>query len=250
MNPHSSNIAPQSTSEPSYSLLEGTSNIPETLYDSEFILQFKRGFEEASKFLPSGNGLVIDWESNAFLVKEQKEESKNTFSKAEKKDGNLYSLDGLRAENNPNSEDVNLEEGRSSKQSANSTGSTVSPEMFDMVLLHSEEDDSVLCEAVLNEKSKNVQPSDQSKRSINVRANRRKTGGKRGVVDLRTLLTLCAEAVAADDQRTATERLKQIRLHASPVGDGMQRMAHYFANGLQARIAGFGTQIYKVIMTR
>ena len=69
-------------------------------------------------------------------------------------------------------------------------------------------------------------------------------------MDLRTLLTLCAEAVAADDQRTATERLKQIRQHASPVGDGMQRMAHYFANGLQARIAGFGTQIYKVIMTR
>ena len=52
--------------------------------------------------------------------------------------------------------------------------------MFDMVLLHSEEDDSVLCEAVLNEKSKNVQPNDQSKRSINLRANRRKTGGKRG----------------------------------------------------------------------
>ena len=246
----SSIIAPQSTSEPSYSLLEGTSNIPETLYDSEFILQFKRGFEEASKFLPSGNGLVIDWESNAFLVKEQKEESKNTFCKAEEKDGTLYSLDGLRAKNNPHSEDVNLEEGRSSKQSATSTESTVSPEMFDMVLLHSEEDDSVLCEAVLNEKSKNVQPNDRSKRSINVRANRRKTGGKRGVVDLRTLLTLCAEAVAADDQRTATERLKQIRLHASPVGDGMQRMAHYFANGLQARIAGFGTQIYKVIMTR
>nr|POF06815.1 scarecrow-like protein 9 [Quercus suber] len=210
----SSIIAPQSTSEPSYSLLEGTSNIPETLYDK------------------------------------QKEESKNTFFKAEKKDRNLYSLDGLRAKNNPHSEDVNLEEGRSSKQSTTSTESTVSPEMFDMVLLHSEEGDSVLCEAVLNEKSKNVQPNDQSKRSINVRANRRKTGGKRGVVDLRTLLTLCAKAVAADDQRTATERLKQIRQHASPVGDGRQRMAHYFANGLQARIAGSGTQIYKVIMTR
>ena len=30
----------------------------------------------------------------------------------------------------------------------------------------------------------------------------------------------------------------------------MQRMAHYFANGLQARIAGSGTQIYKANMTR
>ena len=30
----------------------------------------------------------------------------------------------------------------------------------------------------------------------------------------------------------------------------MQRMAHYFANGLQAHIAGSGTQIYKALMTR
>ena len=54
--------------------------------------------------------------------------------------------------------------------------------------------------------------NDQSKKSINVRANRRKTRcRKRGVVDLGTLLTLCVEVVAADDQRTAIERLKHIR---------------------------------------
>ena len=245
----SSNNTPQFTSDSIYSLLEGTSNIPEALFDSEFTLQFKRGFDEARKFLPKG-----DSQSNTFLVKEQEEETKNVVCMVEKEDGNLYSLDGLRAKKNPHSEDVNLEEGRSikytRKQSVAFTEFTVIQQMFDMTLLHSKEVDSVLCETAQNEKSKNVQPNAQSKGSINVRANWRNTGGQRGVVDLRTLLTLCAEAVAADDQRTATKLLKQIRQHASPVGDGMQRMAHYFANGLQSRIAGSGTQIYKALMTR
>ena len=56
----------QFTSDSIYSLLEGTSNIPEALFDSEFTLQFKRGFDEARKFLPKG-----DSQSNTFLVKEQ-----------------------------------------------------------------------------------------------------------------------------------------------------------------------------------
>ena len=258
----SSNIGPQSTSsESSYSLLEGTGNVidgfventqsvPEAIYDREFMLQFKRGFEEASKFLPDGNSLVVDWKSDGFIVKEQKEGTKNVVCKVEKKDDNLYSLDGLRTKKNPHAEDLNLEEGRSSKQSAACAESTVSPEMFDTILLYRLEGNSVLCEDVQDEKIKNAQPNGQSKGSIGGKANRRKTGGKRGAVDLSTLLTLCAEAVAADDQMRATELLKQIRQHASPVGDGIQRMAHYFANGLEARIAGSGTQIYKAIMTR
>ncbi|KAK6145370.1 hypothetical protein DH2020_022190 [Rehmannia glutinosa] len=51
----------------------------------------------------------------------------------------------------------------------------------------------------------------------------------------------------ADDRRTASEFLKQIRQHATPTGDGMQRLAHYFAQGLEARLAGSGTQIYTSI---
>ncbi|KAI6668970.1 hypothetical protein NL676_003855 [Syzygium grande] len=73
---------------------------------------------------------------------------------------------------------------------------------------------------------------------------------KRDVVDLRTLLTLCAEAVTVGDRGSAGELLKQIRRHASPTGDGMQRMAHYFANGLEARLAGSGSQICKALMAR
>lgn len=77
-----------------------------------------------------------------------------------------------------------------------------------------------------------------------------KRGRKKGqrkqeeVVDLETLLIQCAQAVATDDSRAANECLKQIRKHSSPYGNSGQRLAHYFAEGLQARLAGMGDEIY------
>ncbi|CBI31657.3 unnamed protein product, partial [Vitis vinifera] len=97
---------------------------------------------------------------------------------------------------------------------------------------------------------KDVVQDGQSKGSNTGKSRGRKKGGGKDLVDLTTLLTLCAQAVAADDWRTANEQLKQIRQHASPTGDGRQRMAHYFANGLEARMAGSGTRIYKAVITK
>ncbi|CAN1282783.1 Scarecrow-like protein 33 [Linum perenne] len=75
----------------------------------------------------------------------------------------------------------------------------------------------------------------------------RKNNKKRGeVIDLWTLLTQCAQAVASSDQRTTNELLKQIRQHSSEIGDGNQRMAHYFANALETRLAGAATPKYTV----
>ncbi|KAK3206319.1 hypothetical protein Dsin_020365 [Dipteronia sinensis] len=71
-----------------------------------------------------------------------------------------------------------------------------------------------------------------------------KQGNTSEMVDLWSLLTQCAQAVASDDQRIATELLKQIRQYSSPFGDGTERLAHYFANGLEARLAGSGTVLY------
>ncbi|MBN8156956.1 hypothetical protein J0J30_23440, partial [Vibrio vulnificus] len=42
------------------------------------------------------------------------------------------------------------------------------------------------------------------------------------------------------DQRAAIARLKQIRRHASPFGNAHERIAHYFANGLELRLNGGG----------
>jgi hypothetical protein len=77
--------------------------------------------------------------------------------------------------------------------------------------------------------------------------------GRRGVsqtvvTDLETLLIRCAEAVANNDRRSARDLLERIKWHSSPTGDARQRLAHYFAQGLEARLAGTGSQLYRALM--
>lgn len=259
-----SNFSSQSTPQSSYGSSSSNSNvvdgfidspvsslkIPEIFRDSESALQFKRGFEEASKFLPNGNALFVDLKNNVSVVKELKEEPKSVLVRMGKKPENENSPERSRGKKNPHPEEVSLERGRSNKQSAVSTESTVSEEMFDMILLNCGQSESVLREALQNETSKNVRQNKQSRGSKGGKARGRKQGGNRDVVDLRTLLTLCAQAVAANDRRNACELLKQIRQHSSSTGDGMQRMAECFADGLEARLAGSGTQIYTALITK
>ncbi|TXG74116.1 hypothetical protein EZV62_002695 [Acer yangbiense] len=84
-----------------------------------------------------------------------------------------------------------------------------------------------------------------------VKKRRGKKKGKKGeLVDLCSLLTVCAQAVANYDQRTANDLLKQIRQHSSAFGDGTQRLAHYFAYGLEVRLAGTQTPISTHLSTR
>ena len=90
----------------------------------------------------------------------------------------------------------------------------------------------------------------QSKASNSGKGRAKKQHGKKDVVDLRTLLVLCAQAVAADDHRNAHELLRQIRQHSTPFGDGNQRLANVFADGLEARLAGTGSQIYKGLISK
>lgn len=66
------------------------------------------------------------------------------------------------------------------------------------------------------------------------------------VVDIRSLLILCAHAVAANDGARARELLKQINQHASETGDATQRLAQCFARGLEARLLGTGSQLWQL----
>ncbi|RVW66032.1 Scarecrow-like protein 14 [Vitis vinifera] len=95
-----------------------------------------------------------------------------------------------------------------------------------------------------DEASKKLQQNERSKGS-NTKVGRVKRRSKGEVVDLRSLLIQCAQAVAGNDQRASTELLKLIRQHSSPMGDGSQRLAHFFANGLEARLVGLGMKIYE-----
>ncbi|KAK4403302.1 Scarecrow-like protein 14 [Sesamum angolense] len=191
-----------------------TLRIPDIFTDGQSAIQFKKGAEEASKFLRNGSNLIVDLGYDELSGKEQNEGSASLVVKVEKKTANEEFVDGSRGKKNPYQESMSLHDQRSNKQSAVYTESTVSPDMFDKVLLCSGGKNESDLRKALNEVTKSTPQNDQPKGSN------------------------------ADDRRTANEFLKQIRQHATPTGDGMQRLAHYFADGLEARMAGSGTQIY------
>ncbi|KAK2642556.1 hypothetical protein Ddye_024319 [Dipteronia dyeriana] len=152
--------------------------------------------------------------------------------------------------NHPREDSDYLEEGRSNKHSAISlSDQPEESDMFDEVLLCKSEDDepglsSFHYEGSQSGSNRKLKSSNRGKSST------KKRDKKRDVVDLSSLLTLCAQAVASGDQRTANEVLKQIRQHSSALGDGTQRLAHYFCNGLEARLVGTKTNIYEHISCR
>uniref|UniRef100_A0A5B7AQH3 Putative scarecrow-like protein 14 n=1 Tax=Davidia involucrata TaxID=16924 RepID=A0A5B7AQH3_DAVIN len=219
--------------------------------DSQSILQFKRGMVEASKFLPSSNQLMID--SNYTLPPESKGVAPKVTVKVEK-DERGYSANRLSGSKNRCREDSDLEEERSSKQSALYVEESELSEMFDKVLLsHELKGRPPPCRAVNEElqngASKTLPQNGQLTKSNGEKPHAKKQDNQK-MVDLRTLLINCAQSVAADDCRTANEQLKQIRQHSSPFGDGSQRLAQIFANGLEARMAGTGSQIYKGLASK
>lgn len=222
---------------------ESNLNFCDVFSDSQSLMQYKKIVEEASRFLPGKHSSLVDIGNNSFLGKDI--DSRIVSVKDVKSES--Y---GSRGKKNPHHDDEDPEEGRSNKQSALYPESTVRSEMFDMVLLCSKgKNESAIREALQNGANKGNTNGSQSKVSNGRKSRGKKQGGKRNVVDLRTLLTLCAQAVAADDRRTANEFLKQIRQHADPTGDGMQRLAHYFGDGLEGRMAGSGTQIYRALIS-
>ncbi|CAN6308698.1 unnamed protein product [Urochloa humidicola] len=148
---------------------------------------------------------------------------------------------------NPHEDGLETEE-RKSKQSALCEEETVR-EMFDKVLLCTDEN----CEF------RSPLPTDAQISSGYVKGSGNRRGRRKGrsgagpeeeAVDLTTLLIHCAQAAAIDDHRNSNELLKQIRKHSSATGDAGQRLAYYFANGLEARLAGTGSTIYRQIAAK
>ncbi|XP_004143205.1 scarecrow-like protein 34 isoform X1 [Cucumis sativus] len=200
--------------------------------DSKSILQYQKGLEEASKFLPVGNQLNIDLGSGMgtgvvskvmdTTEKDQREKSPNGSKRRKSRERENVELDS--------------EEGRRNKQATIYTDEEELSEMFDKVLLHD-------CgnETTANAGCENLQYNRQVHGSVTAKAREKKQEKRKDSVDLRNLLILCAQAVSSDDRRIAYELLKQIRQHSATNGDGSQRMSHFFANALEARMVGNGS---------
>lgn len=225
-----------------------TSLLQKIFSDSESVLQFKRGMEEASKFLPTSTQLIIDLDKYE-LPQKSEDISSAVVIKTEKEEA-LDSSNGLKGRKHQYPDDGNLEDmERSSKQFATYVEDVELSEMFDRVLLCTDikteccnDDTELPSPAPLPA----VLPDGSNGRRTRTRKNERQEDS----VDLRTLLISCAQSVAADDRRTAYEQLKQIMQHSPPTGDVYQRLAHVFASGLQARLGGTGTELYTSLTRR
>ncbi|KAJ0083245.1 hypothetical protein Patl1_31315 [Pistacia atlantica] len=116
-----------------------------------------------------------------------------------------------------------LEDGKSKKHPAFSLADPEETEMYDDVLLSkAENNNSELCSLhgpLQKRSSEELQHNRQGRTK-----HKRRNGGT--------------------EERTANELLKQIKQHTSAIGDGTQRMAHYFVNGLEARLDGTETPAY------
>ncbi|KAI3772317.1 hypothetical protein L6452_03499 [Arctium lappa] len=204
--------------------------------DRESILQFKRGMEEASKFLPPSKPLFIDLDKYD-LPSDSTGAFPEVAVKVEKVEMDNSSI-GFRGRKHHHLEDNDYEDERSSKQSAVYEEEAELSEMFDRILL---------CTNAKGEPMPRCGDPDYSSNLRHVYNGWNAPSWGPAItsdnVDVRTLLLNCAQSVAADDYKIANEQLKQIRQHTSPSGNASQRLAHIFALGLEARLSGTGSQL-------
>jgi len=178
---------------------------------------FLKGMEEANKFLPTiNNSLLIDQEEGR--------------------------VNGRGRKNRLNSDDLEAETCRKSK----------------LMVPEPEETGDKVDEMIVNGREMCLKEMEALRITMgsDAKNNSRKGKGRSAkgrrsadeAVDLSTLLIHCAQAVATDNRWSATELLRQIKQHSSPRGDATQRLANCFAEGLEARLAGSGSQVYKSLM--
>ncbi|KAK3149992.1 hypothetical protein QOZ80_3AG0225920 [Eleusine coracana subsp. coracana] len=147
----------------------------------------------------------------------------------------------------PCMEDFDLLEGRSNKQFAISSDEPIRDEMFDKVLLssgHKHLDGGIISEGTTTTKSTENSLNNQGRTSARRRIKGKKQQ-KNEVVDLRTLLIHCAQAVSVNNHTLTIDILNTIRQHSSASGDDSQRLAFCLADCLEVRLAGYGSQIYR-----
>ncbi|XP_078148304.1 scarecrow-like protein 14 [Carex rostrata] len=200
--------------------------------------EFQRGVEEGLKFLPNHNTLPINFQvSNLSLNPTKKCDSNSLEIKSgEEKESDL--LNNSKGKKNTNDVDLDLLEGRNCKIPMVSNEETIRDEMFDDVLLYNgkkcpKQEISILRE--IKELKANLYNENQNQHDH---------------INLTTCLISCAEAISKNDNKIASELIKQIRKEASPIGDGIQRLACILVDGLEACLTGTGSATYRQYVTR
>lgn len=225
-----------STSTTQSSTNTGFGFLDNTLLDSAFQEQFKRGLEQGTSFLPKHTPFIVDTDSTAFsavptvVIKTETEESVEeehflSVSRRRNRDQEEYEADG-----------------RIRKTSATYVDESELSELLDKVVLGTGLGKRVPSDTALYQNDETLLLANMFGGEV------RKSDEE--VVDLRALLMLCAQAVASDSPSFAKQLLKQIKQHSSPIGNDTQRLAHYFGNALEACLDGTGFQVYSVLSSK
>ncbi|CAN6326753.1 unnamed protein product [Urochloa humidicola] len=180
---------------------------------------FLKGMEEANMLLPGANNFRRDE-----LMNQTVRENSN-HNGAHKR---YASYDHI--------EEEVIRRSRKSMMIIKEPKDTFAHEMLDDMMLRGSETSIIRCMEKLRIDMANVAIRKGSRKVV---AN---------VVDIRTMLILCAQAVAANDHMRARELLNQVKQHASETGDVTQRLALCFSKGLEARLLGMGSQVWQLLM--
>ncbi|XP_015616386.2 scarecrow-like protein 9 [Oryza sativa Japonica Group] len=187
---------------------------------SEVVRAFLKGMEEASKLLPRNNSFRM-------------------LETVDQVSSHGHCRGGKKKNHDRDEQQLEEELGRSSKLAAMTNAGTEEAgarELLDELMLHSHET------CIKDMEKLRIDMDNEADKTIKKKG---KKGSSSKVVDLRMLLIQCAQAMATDNQQSAGELLKKIKQHALATGDAMQRVAHYFAKGLEARLAGSGKHLYQ-----
>uniref|UniRef100_A0ACD6AH76 Uncharacterized protein n=1 Tax=Avena sativa TaxID=4498 RepID=A0ACD6AH76_AVESA len=207
-------------------------------------MAFRKGMEEANKFLPTNNTLLVDLDTIS-------DKPFTTGSQAKKEEADAFDtlMFGNRRgrKNRHDMEDLEAELGRSSKLMAPEQEEMGTREMVDEIMLRGYE---ICMKGMEDLRVAMGSDAEKNSRKGTGKAARGKRGAANEVVDLRTMLIHCAQTVATGDRRGSNDLLRQIKQHSSPRGDATQRLAFCFAEGLEARLAGMGSQVYQSLVAK
>ncbi|CAH9111549.1 unnamed protein product [Cuscuta epithymum] len=197
------------------------------------IFQFHSSLEEAKKFFPSINPMVIHFSDKYPLELESEELNSGSAVRVEMD----HSADSCRGRKHYRACESGLEEEKEEERSRKQTA--VYEEdlsgAFDKVFLCADDDDADFPSVA----EKQQQKGRNGRKS---RSNKQRADGCE-IVDLQPDLISCAKYVAEANYRAAVEQLEKIRHYSSPTGDANQRLAHAFADGVEARLARTGLQL-------
>ncbi|CAD6255535.1 unnamed protein product [Miscanthus lutarioriparius] len=188
---------------------------------------FLKGMEEATKFLPS----ILPTNTTTLLLHDARGR-KNRHAAARDDDGDPESRRATKL-----------------MLPAEMTDEADARRMFDELMIHERDDTSMKGVQQQGLLAASTDDTDSTQKRTRRRRRRTSAAGD-GPVDLHALLLRCAQAVATDDRAAAQDLLAHIRRHSSPTGDAAQRLAHCFAEALEARLAGTSSRLYRSLMLR